>query len=395
MSDVLMYKDVQAAERPDPKRLATADAAPPWRQYVKKPEIGLEPREPRAMDEDQAAKGRTYVGKPPEADLVNAALFLRRPILITGDAGVGKSTLAYAVAYQLGLGNVLRWGVTSRSTLKDALYQYDAIARLHELSAAREGGLGSTQQTGIRPVNNVISSAGWPAKLWSSIHPGRVGDSGARQSRQTEPQPAEDVGRFITLGALGTALLPTRADGYFPRVLLVDEIDKSDADLPSDLLHILEEGSFYIPEIGRQPILSGAEVVTVRTSDRAIPEVKIPRDGWVRCDDFPFIVMTSNGERDFPPAFLRRCLRLDIKRQPDDLRRIVAKHLADAADTKEVLSLIEDFSDRVDGKKATLATDQLLNAIFLLQSGFKPLEKSLRDAILRSLSESPTGGTRT
>jgi MoxR-like ATPase len=356
MSVVRIFTVDSVPEKPDPDRLAAVDTAPPWRRYVKKnPEAGLLTRAARAMDEDQVARGKTYVGKAHEADLVNAALCLRRPLLITGNAGVGKSTLAYAVAYQLGLGNVLRWGVTSRSTLKDALYQYDAIARLHETSVAREAGLGSTNPT--------------------------------------KPRQAEDVGQFITLGPLGTALLPTRADGYFPRVLLVDEIDKSDADLPSDLLHVLEEGSFYIPEIGRHPDVPRSEWVTVRTLDRGMPEAQIPRDGWVRCDDFPFIVMTSNGERDFPPAFLRRCLRLEIKRQPGDLQRIVEKHLADAAKTEEVRALIDDFLDRVDKKKATLATDQLLNAIFLLHSGFKPLEKELANAILRSLNESPTGGT--
>ena len=50
------------------------------------------------------------------------------------------------------------------------------------------------------------------------------------------------VGDYITLGPLGTALLPSETQSYFPRVLLIDELDKADADLPSDLLHVLEEG---------------------------------------------------------------------------------------------------------------------------------------------------------
>jgi MoxR-like ATPase len=309
------------------------------------------------MDEDQASKGRSYRGKQVEADLVNAALFLRRPLLITGNAGVGKSTLAYAVAQQLGLGNVLRWGVTSRSTLKDALYHYDAIARLHETSVLREAGEHESSK-----------------------------EAQARRK-------SEDIGRFITLGPLGTALLPTQADGYFPRVLLVDEIDKSDADLPSDLLHVLEEGSFPIQEIARLGNEQTPELITLRTADRKTPEVQIPRDGWVRCDDFPFIVMTSNGERDFPQAFLRRCLRLDIKRENADLMRIVEAHLVDATQTPEVRKLIGEFTHRLDVDKAALATDQLLNAIFLLRSGFDPLEEGLKGSILRSLNESPTLGT--
>jgi MoxR-like ATPase len=340
MNTIAMYSTDPADKNPDPARLAHADNAPPWRKYARKPTDGLLPRVARHMDEDQAVKGQNYCGKPHECDLVNAALFLRRPLLITGNAGVGKSTLAYAVAYQLGLGNVLRWGITSRSTLKDALYHYDAIARLHEASAVQ----------------------------------------GSSEFR------SEEIGKFITLGPLGTALLPTRTDGYFPRVLLVDEIDKSDADLPSDLLHVLEEGCFHIPELVRMGKSQADESVTVRTSDRGMPEEKIPCDGWVRCDDFPFIVMTSNGERDFPPAFLRRCLRLDIKRQDEDLLRIIEAHLGNAAFTDEVQNLIKDFCER--DKNAALATDQLLNAIFLQRSRFDLIDATdLKNAIFRSLNE--------
>ena len=54
--------------------------------------------------------------------------------------------------------------------------------------------------------------------------------------------------------------------------------------------------------------------------------------GAVRCDAFPVVALTSNGERDFPPAFLRRCVQLDLP-QPDDkkLGRIVAAHLGSQA----------------------------------------------------------------
>lgn len=57
----------------------------------------------------------------------------------------------------------------------------------------------------------------------------------------------QDIGRYLRLGPLGTALLPSRR----PRVLLIDEIDKSDIDLPNDLLNIFEEGAFEIPELTR------------------------------------------------------------------------------------------------------------------------------------------------
>jgi hypothetical protein len=68
-----------------------------------------------------------------EIQLVNTALYLRRPLLLTGDPGVGKSTLAYAVAHELGLGPVMRWPITTRSTL----YHYDPIGRLREENLRR------------------------------------------------------------------------------------------------------------------------------------------------------------------------------------------------------------------------------------------------------------------
>jgi hypothetical protein len=79
------------------------------------------------------------------------------------------------------------------------------------------------------------------------------------------------------------------------------------------------------------------------------------------------VVITSNGEREFPPPFLRRCLRLNI--QPPDaekLAMIVASHLGDGA-LAEGQRLIEQFVESRD--YGDLATDQLLNAIYLVTSG--------------------------
>ena len=75
-----------------------------------------------------SAPNNMRVPSQQEIQLVNTALYLRRPLLVTGDPGVGKSTLAYAVAHELGLGPVMRWPITTRSTL----YHYDLIGRLRE-----------------------------------------------------------------------------------------------------------------------------------------------------------------------------------------------------------------------------------------------------------------------
>src|SRR5262245_5353723 len=98
----------------NPKGVDALPEAPPWRRF----------------DELGRARAVTFKAPPGIVEVVNAAFYLRRPLLITGDPGTGKSSLAYAVAHQLGLGSVLTWHINSRSTLLEGLYQYDAIARL-------------------------------------------------------------------------------------------------------------------------------------------------------------------------------------------------------------------------------------------------------------------------
>ena len=65
-------------------------------------------------------ESQTFVPTPEIIRAVNAAIYLRRPLLVTGPPGSGKSSIADSVAYELGLGPVLRWHVTSHSTLEEA-----------------------------------------------------------------------------------------------------------------------------------------------------------------------------------------------------------------------------------------------------------------------------------
>lgn len=291
---------------------------PPWRPFG----IGEKLVPPRISKEDEKdldyQLARTFRPSPEMIEAVNAALYLRRPLLVTGKPGNGKSSLIRAVARELRMGPVLRWPITSKSVLRDGLYHYDALGRLE--------------------------------------------DQKSRSARRTPgaTKPDADIGQFIELGALGTALLP----GDWPRALLIDEIDKSDIDLPNDLLNIFEDGDYTITELARAKV-ARAEVRTWRGKETALVE-----NGYVPCRQFPFVVMTSNREREFPPAFSRRCVRIAIE-QPDEIElgEIVRNHFDDKtlADAN-ALNLIKDFfGDRANKE---LATDQLLNAIYLvLRSG--------------------------
>lgn len=310
----------------EPREGVELPAAPPWRQF-RDDAAGV------ALQQD--LKGSTFQPPDEAIEMVNAALSLRRPLLITGNPGTGKSSLAYAVARELGLGKVLKWSITTRTTLKDGLYNYDAIARLQDAQASK------------------------------------------RDNRQ-------ETGDYITLGALGTAFLP--AD--LPRVLLIDEIDKSDIDLPNDLLNLLEDGEFPIPELQRLE-LSPVDIHTIeRDADNKQNKATV-ENGVVRCRAFPLVIMTSNGERDFPPPFLRRCLRLKMP-NPDaqELQKIVEKHLGESVAQTSAL-LIQEFCNRID-KGGTLATDQLLNVIHIRTQENARLDpskfNSLEEQLLKDLS---------
>ena len=210
---------------------------PPWRSF----NTEAKTTEKKSREE---IKGKTFQVSDRQVELVNAALYLRRPLLVTGKPGTGKSSLAYAIAYQLKLGKVLTWPINTRTTLSDGLYRYDAIGRLQDA------------QLGNQP----------------------------------------NIGKYIQLGAVGTAFLPNE----YPRVLLIDEIDKSDIDLPNDLLNLFEEGEFEIPELAR--ISEQEKFVNLRTYDNQKVDIY---EGKVACQQFPLVIMTSNGERDFSPPFLR------------------------------------------------------------------------------------------
>ncbi|MCX5330689.1 MULTISPECIES: MoxR family ATPase [unclassified Streptomyces] len=288
--------------------------APPWRRFT--------------PSQQNSALPTPYLIGAAEADVVNAALHLRRPLLVTGYPGTGKSSLAYAVAHELGLGRVLHWPINSRSTLQEALYRYDAVARLREANLRRD-------------------------------------------RHDTEP----GIGSYVRLGPLGTALVPRDR----PRVLLVDELDKGDVDLPNDLLTVFEEGEFEVPELARLTEEESTVQVLTDDPDDQVPVVR----GRVRCTEFPVVVITSNGEREFPPAFLRRCIRLDLP-EPDEqrLRDIVEAHLGAAA-LEDVDDLVREFLGR--RAPGELATDQLLNAVFLRKGGVDLDADGLLNAVLHRL----------
>jgi MoxR-like ATPase len=312
--------------------------APPWRQFTGTP-TDEEPPDDRAESTRRLGAVAATLLEPDDLALVNAAAYLRRPVLVTGKPGSGKSSLAYLIARELGLGRVLKWPVTSRTTLRDGVYEYDAIGRAQAALASRvaEHGHGGAAGKAISLIRH-----------------------DARQPREHDRRDLDvpPVSDFIRLGPLGTAMLPRTR----PRVLLVDELDKGDFDLPNDLLNVFEDGSVVIPELVRLRSTTGT--ITVLTDDPG--RSAVVEAGVIRCAEFPVVIITSNGEREFSPAFLRRCVRLTV-REPDGdkLHALVRAHFGTDAQFTE---LVRRFELRRD-QGAELAADQLLNAIHLAAAG--------------------------
>jgi MoxR-like ATPase len=174
----------------------------------------------------------------PDQELVEAvrlAIKLGKPLLIKGEPGCGKTKLAKAVAFELGLlpDYYETWYVKSTSRARDGLYTYDAVARLRDAQLRAAGRLG-------------------------------------RGSRRR----ADDPAAYLSLGPLGRAFAMERRG-----VLLIDEIDKADIDFPNDLLLELDEGRYFIEELNNKEVTrKHAPIVFITSNDeKDLPDAFLRR----------------------------------------------------------------------------------------------------------------------
>lgn len=188
---------------------------------------------------------------------INVALATGRPLLVSGEPGGGKTSLALRTATALRR-SFYRQTVTSRTQVTDLLSSFDAVGRL-----------GDAQRRVEKPNQAYVV----PGALWWGLSPDTAAQRGLKPQPDLALLPDPDLSGFRESG-----------------LVLLDEIDKADPDVPNDLLEVLDERKFTVRETG---------------------------DEIVKARQHLLIVLTTNDERELPQAFLRRCVTLELQGPPD------------------------------------------------------------------------------
>ncbi len=309
-------------------------------------------------DQDEARKHNLRLYKPdhninnpefyqPSEDLktvVNMAIDMGNPLLITGDPGSGKTQLAYWVAHEQSKNEgqtptqPLVFVTKSTSVEKDLLYRYDSLRHFQYVQNRKETSL-------VEAITAI--------ELFS------------------EKESAFIEENFIHYEPFGKAIINSRKpNGNAPdnrkrQVILVDEIDKAPRDLPNDILNLLDNMEFEVPEINR------------------VGERKYIADESYR----PVVILTSNSEQHLPDAFLRRCIYYHMEMpSPDDLAGIIMKKSGiDQASTRNLIEHFMLVRDLADWKKPSTG-ELILWSNYLVRRGLiEKIPKTLGE--LKDLNE--------
>jgi len=234
--------------------------------YTGKRPQPMKPGELRLPLQNNLNHPTTYLCEPGLQDAFNVALLLGKPLLLTGEPGVGKTRFAYSVAHEFGLESPLKFETKSNSRAQDLFYTYNTVGRFHA-AQTNEGSQESVDYIDYNALGLAILLGHQKEEIQSWL-PKNFKHPGEQQS-----------------------------------VVLIDEIDKAPRDFPNDMLNELEEMYFKIPELGNRIL-------------KAHPEKR------------PIVILTSNSEKNLPDAFLRRCIYYHIQfPEHDRILEILDNHV--------------------------------------------------------------------
>ena len=304
----------------------------------------------KLLDHSLAASGATPLALQPirnwpaskhvfdEASIwaINAAIVSGRPLLLRGEPGSGKSQLARAAAEALKRPFLSRV-INGRFEPEDLLYRFDAVARLAMAQILPREPASMTQ---LDARNFLVPEILW----WALDH-----ESASAQYNRATPHVGEAATRYDEV--CGHSF--SEGTGA---VVLIDEIDKADSEVPNSLLEALATSGFQLPFGGGAVSLSGAR---------------------------PLIVITTNEDRELPPAFIRRCLvhnmdlPVDAGLRMQRLQSTVRAHFVDQQVSDDLrdqaIQMLDD--DRARAKQLDLTPPgqaellDLLTAVTSLASG--------------------------
>lgn len=289
--------------------------------------------------------GRAYVVRGDLNLAVEVALATGRPLLLRGDPGSGKSSFAAHVARKR------CWAyhehvVTSRTQAPDLLWSFDHVLRLADAQAQR-----------LKPIDTYVQ----PGVLWKAFAP---------RSARAHTLRARD--RHAWTDPLRDMEAPCAAELSTESVVLIDEIDKADPELPNGLLVPLGSRRFTLSQTGK----------------------KIDPEDGVRA----LVVITTNEQRELPEAFLRRCLVVKLEHpELDQLVEVARAHVRADDDeftpddeilarelAKAVQSLREDADRRAQRKPSTA---EFLDAFHACRDlGIRVVENEERWEALRRMA---------